>query len=124
MRARHPHRPTAQGQPRWSGPGVLVATSTASTSAMALAVDPKGRIYLAWSELQADHSRVHVQVLEESGQLRWPVGGKVVALAHSSLVTPALAVDREGGFFTLWHSSTPATALVMGGALFPNAPRT
>jgi len=107
-------RVDTRGGVRWPVPGVLVASPTVSSSAMALDVDEKGRTYLAWEELEGDHSVLRCQIIDDQGHPKWPAGGRIVALAHVSLTPPAIAADLEGGFLVVWRSSDPASALFTG----------
>ncbi len=49
--------------------------------------------------------------MDDTGRMKWG-GGRVIAFANAALTAPAIAPDRDGGFFVVWHSSDPAALLL------------
>lgn len=107
----------------WDVNGVAVANSLLDEqNPVVITSSSYGYQVFSWSRKNSEGTRIHVQKVNNLGELAWAAGGAEICPYSSEQLEPAILPDEEGGLWCLWSdrqegASYPVVQHINGNCL-------
>lgn len=92
------------GKKLWSGNGVLISSASESMQPQIVA-DNLGCVVVSWVSFNGSIHKVYAQRIDESGNIKWTIGGIGVFDILYSHYSPALLADAQGNTYVTTYAN-------------------
>jgi len=94
----------ADGNIQWTQDGTVVCNEAQYQVMPRLVSDGAGGAIITWSDYRSSNNYdIYVQRIDQSGILRWLVGGVALCVINGDQIYPQVASDGEGGAIVVWE---------------------
>lgn len=94
----------ADGNIQWMQDGIVVCNESQYQVMPQLVSDGAGGAVIAWSDYRSSNNYdIYVQRIDQTGILRWLVGGVALCVINGDQTYPQIASDGAGGAIVVWE---------------------
>ena len=87
---------------QWVDNGVPVCVATGEQSAVEIAADQSGGVFITWADNRGTYEDIYVQRLDQVGNILWTADGIAVASYSAQQHSPQILPDAAGGAIIAW----------------------